>query len=50
MGAPNKPETVKMNFRLRKENVQYFRDKGIVINKWINEEMEKFVKKDKNRL
>lgn len=48
MGIKRKEERVKMNFRLIKKNVDYFKQKGISINRWINEQMEKYVKNDKN--
>lgn len=50
MGAPRKRERIKVSLRLVKEHVEFFKENDIKINTWVVEQMEKFVKNQKNGL
>lgn len=50
MGAPRKRERIRVNLRLVKEHVDFFKEKDIKVNTWIVEQMENFVKSCKNDL
>ena len=47
MGAPRKEERVDKHVRIIKKYLDYFEEKNIKINPWIDEQMKIFIEKSK---